>query len=865
MLKKRFKLIIITLLAVAIIVPTQIALVSSSYGYIRINSKTASTLGQQVNAGGNVTLYFGGITWSGSQFYLLLSHDLSTQVSFGDYIYTPRFSVANLVNPYTKTNYSKDDGYWTVGDNWVNGSFAWASSGSYSVKAFDDVAETVAVTDTYIIIDTPADQTSFQISPSSGPGGINALFTGSGYNAFTTIDVAYYDQTYYEWKLWKQVTTNQNGGFSFTSTIPDLGRSNYQGDGSEIVSRLQFRTQSHTSGLVYSYANYDQYARGLKQIGSLTAYGLYGNNSNLASSVKVKTGETLTITGKWFNPNDVIYILLDSQADTGSVGSIQLSSAIQIGQSTANSLGYFEATATIPNNIDGGEHFLAVEDSQSKLFVKITITAGTLQISPASGGGGATVQFTGSGYPPLSSVTLSYRDSSWNYWTDIPSDSAGNINFDVEIPDLGKKGYSGDSYNASNQLSFRTEVNGRIYAFADYIQYARGLKQVGGQTATYLYGDCTDFTQTDNLKVKVGDTLTLRGAWFHPGVVYIRWDGVAVVGTVTNDEWSNASIIGTAIAGASGSFDTTVSIPQADAGNHYLAIEDGQTILRIQLQVVPSPTPSPTYSPSPTSSPAPTQTPTPTSTPSPNKPTPTISVASKSTAIANGFRVEINGIITGNGTGLASKAVQLYYSNNGGANWESLTLVNSGNDGKFSAVWVSSASGNFVLKAVSEANSEYNQATTQFNFVISETPDKNVLSVTSNSTITEFEFNSVTNKISFKAAGTTDTKGYVAINVPKTLVGDISNLKVYLDGNEVTFNSELQIDTWVITIYYTHSAHTIVMDLSGSGASNVDNQPLGQLPIYEIAIIAIVIIAVVAVAVLKKKQKTFNEPLSNSI
>ncbi len=859
MLKKRFKLLIITLLAVAIIVPTQIALVSSSYGFIKINTKTESVSGQQVNAGGNINLYFGDITWSGSQFYLLLSKDLSTQVSFGDYIYTPRFSVSNLINPNTKTNYSNDDGYWTIGNNWVNGSFAWAASGSYSVKAFDDISETVAVTDTYIIINTPASQTSFQIAPAAGPGGINALFTGSGYSAFTTIDVAYYDQTYYEWRLWKTVTTNQSGGFSFMSVIPDLGRSNYQGDASEIVSRLQFRTQSQTTGLVYSYANYDQYARGLKQIGSLTAYGLYGNNSNLASSVKVKTGETLTITGKWFNPNDVIYLLLDSEAVVGSVTGNQWGTSLPIGQSTANAAGYFEATATIPNDIDGGEHYLAVEDSQSKLIVKITVTAGSLQISPATGGGGATVKFTGSGYPPSATVTLSYRDptySSWNYWTNIPADSAGNINFNVEIPDLGKTVYAGDSYNASYSLSFRTEVNGRIFAFADYTQYARGLKQVGEQTATYLYGDCTNFTQLFNLKVKVGDSLALRGAFFHPGVVYIRWDGVAVVGTVTSEQWSNASIIGTPIAGASGSFDTTVTIPQADVGNHYLAIEDGQTTLKIQLQVAPSPTPSPspTYSPSPTSSPAPTQTPTPTPTPAPNKPTPTIAVACKSTAIDSGFRVEINGLITCNGTKLSNKAVQLYYSNNGGTSWESLTRVNSGVDGKFSAVWISSASGNFGLKAVSEANSEYNQAATQVNFVISETPDKNVLSVTSNSTITQFKFDSETNQLSFKAEGASHTNGYVAINVPKTLVSDASNLKVYLDGNEVTFNSELQIDTWVITIYYTHSVHTIVMDLSGT--SNVDNQPLGQLPIIAVAIIAIVIIAVAVVAVLKKKQKT---------
>ena len=861
MLNKKFRLLIIIVLAVAILIPTQIALVSSSYGFIRINSKTTSIPGQQVNAGGNISLYFGDVTWAGSQFYLFQSQDLSTQLSPGDYIYSPRFSITNLINPNTKTNYSNDDGYWTIGNNWVNGSFAWTPTGSYSVKAFDDVSETVAVTDTHIIVNAVAYQTSFQISPVSGPGGVNASFTGSGYSALTIIDVAYYDQTYSAWRFWRAVPTNQSGGFSFYGIIPDLGRSNYQGDSSEITSRLQFRTQSRTSGLPYSYATYDQYARGLKRVGNQTAYGLFGNNSNLASTVKVKVGETLLITGKWFNPSDVIYILLDSKAVVGSVSGNQwLNSTLQIGQSTANSLGYFEATATIPNDIDGGEHFLAVEDSQSKLIVKIMITAGTLQISPAAGGGGATVQFTGSGYPAFANVRLSYRDttySTWNYWTNITANSAGNINFNVEIPDLGKSAYSGDSYNASNRLSFRTEVNGRIYAFADYTQYARGLKRVGGQTATYLYGDCTNFSQIDNLKVKVGDSLTISGAWFHPGVVYIRWDGVAVVGTVTSSEWSNASIIGTTIAGTSGSFDTTVIIPQADAGNHYLAIEDAQTKLRIQLQVTPSPAPSPTYSPSPTASPTPTQTPT------PNKPTPTIAVSCQSTSTANNFRVEINGILSGNGAGLANKAVQLYYSNNGGSSWESLTMVNTANDGKFTAVWMPSVSGISLIKAVCEGNTEYNQASTIVNFAVTPAPKQSVFSVTSNSTITQLGFNSATKELSFNATGPSGTKGYVSINIPKTLVNDFSDLKVYLDGNEVTFTGELQIDTWIITFYYEHSTHTIVMDLSGT--ENSSNSP-SQLPIYAIAIVvAIVIIAVASVAVLKKKHRNNDKTNSTAI
>ena len=854
MLKKNFKLLIIVLLAVAILVPTQIQLASSSVGFIRINSKTASIPGQQVNAGDNVSLYFGDVIWSGSQFYLLISQDLSTQLSSGDNVYSPRFSIANLINPNTKTNYSNDDGYWTVGNNWVNGSFAWAPAGSYSVKAFDEVSETVAVTDTHIIVNAVAYQTSFQISPVSGPGGVNALFTGSGYSALTTIDIAYYDQTYYEWRFWRAVTTNQSGGFSFYNTIPDLGRSNYQGDSSEVSVRLQFRTQSRTSGLIYSYANYDQYARGLKRVGSQTAYGLFGNNSNLASTVKVKVGETLPITGKWFNPSDVIYILLDSEVVVGSVtGNQWLNSALEIGQSTANSLGYFEATATIPNDIDGGEHFLAVEDSQSKLIVKIMITAGTLQIAPASGGGGANIQFTGSGYPAFANVMLSYRDitySTWNYWTNITANSAGNINFNVEIPDLGKSAYSGDSYNTSNLLSFRTEVNGRVYSFADYTQYARGLKQVANKIATNLFGDCTNFSAY-NVKVKVGDSIPISGKWFHPGVVYIRWDGVSVVGTVTSGEWSNASIIGTTIAGSSGSFDTTVTIPTANAGNHYLAIEDSQTKLRIQLEVIPSPTVSPTYSPSP----APTQTPkpTPTPTPNPSKPTPTIEVLCKSSATSNGFKVEINGDLSYNGTGLANKPILLSYSKTGGSSWESLTLVNTGADGKFTAVWMPSVSGNFLIKAVWEGDAEYNEASTIVNFALLPGAEQNVFSVTSNSTISQFAFNSTTKELSFIATGPSGTTGHVNVYIPKSLINDVSDLRIYVDDHITTYNSESQADSWVLSFSYSHSTHTVIIELStASSTSETSNDWI----IYIVPIAAIVAIAAIAITIRKKRNHT---------
>ena len=81
-----------------------------------------------------------------------------------------------------------------------------------------------------------------------------------------------------------------------------------------------------------------------------------------------------------------------------------------------------------------------------------------------------------------------------------------------------------------------------------------------------------------------GDSLTISGKWFHPGdVIYVKWDGVAVVGTVTGDEWSDATIIGTSIAGSTGSFEATATIPTADVGEHYVSVEDSETRVIITI------------------------------------------------------------------------------------------------------------------------------------------------------------------------------------------------------------------------------------------------------------------------------------------
>jgi hypothetical protein len=842
MLKRKLKVAGVMLLVLVIVVPAYISFVSSSTGYIRINGTSASVPGQQVQAGGNVNLYFGDVMWEGSELYLLLSHDTSSQVSSGDSIYTPLFSVYDVTNVTAPSVYTDANNTWIVGNNWINGSIPLnLPVGNYSIKAFD-LTTNVAVTDTFITVYTVVYSSTLEISPSSGPGGVPIQFTGSGYPNNSNVTISYYDSAFGSWNAWATTTADSTGNILVDSEVPDLRKSVGIGDYPETYTPVSYRTEIH--GVVYSYADYNQYSRGLKRVGDQIASGLYGNGTNLAYSVKVEVNDTIPISGKWFHPNGVVYVKWDGVAVVGTVTGDQWQNAVIIGSTIANSSGYFETNVTIPN-ASAGEHFISVEDFETRVIVKILVSQGTLEISPSSGPGGITVQFTGSGYPVSSSVDIAYLDSifgTWNYWDTTTADSSGNISFTSEIPDLRRSLSAGDVYESYSTVSFRTEIGGFVYCYADYNQYSRGLKSVGNQIASGLYGNGTDFSlmnQTVSVGVKVGDSITLSGRWFHPGVVYVRWDGVAVVGTVTGDEWRNAQIVGSTIVGLTGSFETTVTIPTADEGAHYLAVEDSETMVITKIHVEASPAPSPSPEP------------TPTPTPSPPKLTPTIDLSCRGTATSTGFKIEINGRLSYNGAAISGELVSVSYSVTGGSSWESLTSVKTGSDGGFAVLWAPSVTGDYMIKAQWAGNSTFNEASTVVNLALTPYSEESMFQVTSNSTISEFAFNSTSRELSFTVSGPSNTTGYVNVYIPKSLISDVSDLNIYVDENQVTYNSESQNESWVISFTYSHSVHKITIKLSAA-SSEPDETPLDNTIYVAIAAVAVTIVAAAIVLIRKR-------------
>jgi hypothetical protein len=222
--------------------------------------------------------------------------------------------------------------------------------------------------------------------------------------------------------------------------------------------------------------------------------------------------------------------------------------------------------------------------------------------------------------------------------------------------------------------------------------------------------------------------------------------------------------------------------------------------------------------------------------------TPNLKVSCKSSTTFSNFRVEINGSLTYNGTGLQDRPVLLSYSRDGGKSWNQLTLVNTDGNGDFLAVWLPSVTGNYLLKAEWLGDADYSEASTVVNLAVSPSDEQNFFSVASNSTISALVFNSTSGELGFTVSGPSDTMGYVNVYVPKSLISDGSNLKVFLDGKAIVFDVESLEDSWFISFSYPHSTHEVTMKMNAASSAIVNEKQFERWLPYGIIIVLAVII-----------------------
>jgi len=252
--------------------------------------------------------------------------------------------------------------------------------------------------------------------------------------------------------------------------------------------------------------------------------------------------------------------------------------------------------------------------------------------------------------------------------------------------------------------------------------------------------------------------------------------------------------------------------------------------------------------------PLPTQTPTPTPKP-PEKPTASLNMTCSSSITQSGINVDIKGYLTGNGTGLSGEAIRLYYSLSGGEKWNELTYITTNQDGRFSALWLPSATGNLLLKAIYDGNNIYCGTRTIVNLAITQVNNKedNLFSVSSNSTLSALFFNSNSSELSFSVSGEEGTEGYVDAYIPKSLVNNASSLRVCLDGEEIEYSIVSLDDSWLLHFTYHHSTHRVALTFNSVVTQNNGAPIENWMLIAGIAIVAVIAIVGVATAVSWRK------------
>lgn len=362
----------------------------ASSGNILIDATTPPSSNIEVQIGGNISLFFGYVAWSGAQLKLYLSKDgyasisSQTDVSFG-----PTFDIVKITkNTIDSTTYPG----FIVGKNWINGTIPETlevAGGKCFVKAFDGSSTAVAVTDKSFTI-----LAAFAVAPKYGAGLTPIELIGY---ALTPND--YGNLSYNAGKGWKTISNftraGESGQLKYLMSAPDLAQSMPAGEFSEFYSTITFRLVVNSTGQTLS-DTFDEYKRGLRQVYSPDSRNLtvpegklFGNNTvfiNYGLYVRVKGN--LTIKGEWFNPGAIVVYWDDTTL---------------IGNATADENGFFKVSVTVPIT-SVGNHNITIHDATVKFVLNVQCLSLLDTVPPVAEAGpdqtvneDTTVFFNGSG------------------------------------------------------------------------------------------------------------------------------------------------------------------------------------------------------------------------------------------------------------------------------------------------------------------------------------------------------------------------------------------------------------------------------------------------------------------------------------
>lgn len=229
--------------------------------------------------------------------------------------------------------------------------------------------------------------------------------------------------------------------------------------------------------------------------------------------------------------------------------------------------------------------------------------------------------------------------------------------------------------------------------------------------------------------------------------------------------------------------------------------------------------------------------------------TTTIKVSCDSSVVFVGFYVNVTGELMQIPTGaLPSATVILTYRVPGVSVWNLITSTLTKSDGTYSVIWSPSATGYYTINASWAGNDQYLGASDTIDLAVVPYKDEYVFSVVSNSTLSSLTFDSTKGELSFTASGPSGTTGYINVTISKTLISNVADIKVYLDGEAITYTTISKDNSWLIHFTYQHSSHNVKLSL---GPIFIPPQLITSLTIIVISLC----LAIATAAVILKMRK----------
>jgi hypothetical protein len=132
------------------------------------------------------------------------------------------------------------------------------------------------------------------------------------------------------------------------------------------------------------------------------------------------------------------------------------------------------------------------------------------------------------------------------------------------------------------------------------------------------------------------------------------------------------------------------------------------------------------------------------------------------------------------------------------------------------------------------------------NISASLSPENNDFSIASNSTVSPLVYNSNTNEVNFNVSGPSGTTGYTEAFISKTMLPDVTEANVTLDGKQQNVTASSIGDSWVLRFVYPHSTHEVSI--------RMQENAVPEFPTPFLAVLFVMIGAVTAVFFKKRKH-----------